>query len=94
MQLPRARHRRIPLPALLGVVATSVAAAVVPTALPAAATSTSVAVGAGSYATTPPSGGATPTGCAPLATDARAFVTPDAPAGAVPTNEWWSSLLW
>ncbi|WP_380164361.1 glycosyl hydrolase [Jannaschia sp. R86511] len=50
-----------------------------------------VPVGAGSFTTDQV--GPAPEGCAPLATDARAFVTDDAPAGAVPTNDWWSSLL-
>ena len=46
--------------------------------------------GAGSYTTDQV--GPAPEGCAPLATDARAFITDSAPAGAVPTNDWWSSL--
>jgi endoglucanase Acf2 len=50
------------------------------------------AVGAGGYADTLP--GAGPTGCGSLATNARTFVTANAPAGGVPTNDWWSSLLW
>ena len=48
-------------------------------------------VGTGSYTTN--AVGPAPEGCAPLATDARAYVTDSAPAGAVPTNDWWSSLL-
>ncbi|MFG2103987.1 glycosyl hydrolase [Micromonospora echinaurantiaca] len=48
-------------------------------------------VGAGSYTTTPV--GPLPSGCGQLATNPRQFVTADAPAGAVPTNDWWSSLL-
>ena len=48
-------------------------------------------VGTGSYTTD--AVGPAPEGCAPLATDARAYVTDFAPAGAVPTNDWWSSLL-
>lgn len=46
--------------------------------------------GAGSYTTDQV--GPAPDGCAPLATDARAFITDAAPDGAVPTNDWWSSL--
>ncbi|MFF3869962.1 glycosyl hydrolase [Micromonospora sp. NPDC001898] len=48
-------------------------------------------VGAGSYTTTPV--GPLPSGCGQLSTNPRQFVTADAPAGAVPTNDWWSSLL-
>ncbi|MET3769114.1 endoglucanase Acf2 [Marisediminicola sp. UYEF4] len=48
-------------------------------------------VGTGSYTTD--AVGPAPEGCGPLATDARAYVTDSAPAGAVPTNDWWSSLL-
>src|SRR3954454_10231490 len=47
-----------------------------------------------SCATALPAGAKTPTGCSSLATNARTFVTANAPAGAVPTHEWWSSLLW
>ncbi|MGW2442768.1 glycosyl hydrolase [Streptomyces sp. NPDC001675] len=49
-------------------------------------------VGAGSYTTTAP--GPLPSGCADLSTNPRHWVTSDAPAGAVPTNDWWSSILW
>ncbi|MEV1287996.1 glycosyl hydrolase [Micromonospora sp. NPDC049679] len=50
-------------------------------------------LGAGSYATTRPAGGAAPTACGNIATNPRQFVTGNAPGGAVPTNDWWSSLL-
>ena len=50
-------------------------------------------VGAGSYTTTLPAGAALPAGCGDLATNPRAFVTANAPKGAVPTNDWWSSIL-
>ncbi|MFI6762514.1 glycosyl hydrolase [Micromonospora sp. NPDC050417] len=50
-------------------------------------------LGAGSYATTRPAGAAPPSGCADLSTNPRRYVTANAPAGAVPTNDWWSSLL-
>ncbi|MFD0821222.1 glycosyl hydrolase, partial [Micromonospora zhanjiangensis] len=49
-------------------------------------------VGAGSYTTTPV--GPLPSGCGQISTNPRQYVTADAPAGAVPTNDWWSSLLW
>ncbi|KGM11905.1 ricin B lectin, partial [Cellulomonas bogoriensis 69B4 = DSM 16987] len=48
-------------------------------------------LGAGSYTTDQV--GPAPHGCAALATDARAFLTDDAPGGAIPTNDWWSSLV-
>lgn len=51
-----------------------------------------VDVGAGSYAATPV--GPTPEACPAVAADPRAAVTDDAPAGALPTNDWWSSLLY
>ncbi|WP_422770497.1 glycosyl hydrolase [Plantactinospora sp. WMMC1484] len=50
-------------------------------------------LGAGSYTTVRPTGAAGPSGCADLATNPRRYVTANAPAGAVPTNDWWSSLL-
>ncbi|MCW2810533.1 MAG: endo,3(4)-beta-glucanase, partial [Friedmanniella sp.] len=51
-------------------------------------------VGAGSYTETLPAGGSLPTGCGDLATNPRASVTDNAPKGPVPTNDWWSSILW
>ena len=54
-----------------------------------------VTVGSGSYAEGTPTGGAVPTECnnAPI-TNPRAHVTANFPAGAIPTNDWWTSLLW
>ena len=49
-----------------------------------------VAIGSGGYTTDRV--GPSPEGCAPLASDPRAYLTANAPAGAVPTNDWWSSL--
>ncbi len=49
-----------------------------------------IPVGSGSFTTDQV--GPAPEGCGPLGTDARAFLTDDAPGGAVPTNDWWSSL--
>ncbi|WP_345704950.1 hypothetical protein [Kitasatospora paranensis] len=49
-------------------------------------------VGAGSYTTQ--AAGPLPSGCGNLSTDPRQWVTANAPAGAVPTNDWWSSILW
>ncbi|MEN0128213.1 MAG: glycosyl hydrolase, partial [Brevundimonas sp.] len=48
-------------------------------------------VGSGSYLGTPV--GQTPAGCPAVTSDPRSSLTDDAPAGPVPTNDWWSSLL-
>ena len=50
-------------------------------------------VGAGSYTEALPAGAKLPTGCGNLSTNPRQYLTPNAPPGAVPTNDWWSSLL-
>ncbi|MFG1994459.1 glycosyl hydrolase [Actinoplanes sp. NPDC048988] len=50
-------------------------------------------VGAGSYTETLPAGRSLPTGCGSISTNPRQHVTGNAPAGPVPTNDWWSSLL-
>ncbi|MET7879145.1 glycosyl hydrolase [Micromonospora profundi] len=49
-------------------------------------------VGAGSYTTTPV--GPLPSGCGSMSSNPRQFATANAPGGAIPTNDWWSSLLW
>jgi endoglucanase Acf2 len=49
-------------------------------------------VGAGSYTTTQV--GPLPSGCGTISTNPRQYATANAPAGAVPTNDWWSSLIW
>ena len=49
-----------------------------------------VAVGSGSYTTDPV--GKLPSGCGSISTDPRQFLTANAPSGALPTNDWWSSL--
>ncbi|WP_254240377.1 glycosyl hydrolase [Allokutzneria sp. A3M-2-11 16] len=51
-------------------------------------------VGAGSYTTALPAGAALPTACSDLATNPRRHLTANAPAGPVPTNDWWSSLVY
>ena len=51
-------------------------------------------VGAGSYTTTLPAGQNLPTGCGDLSTNPRQWITSNAPAGAIPTNDWWTSILW
>ncbi|GIJ70534.1 glycosyl hydrolase [Virgisporangium ochraceum] len=50
-------------------------------------------VGSGSYTETLPAGASLPVGCGDLATNPRQFMTANAPAGPVPTNDWWSSLV-
>ena len=60
-------------------------------ARPAEAAVTSV--GAGSYTTTLPAGKSLPTGCGDISTNPRGALTANAPKGPVPTNDWWSSIL-
>ncbi|WP_432993849.1 glycosyl hydrolase [Dactylosporangium sp. CA-233914] len=85
MRLARGR------PLAAGAIAVAVVASVLTfLALPNAEAAT---LGSGSYATTQPAGTTGPTGCGSIATNPRQFVTSNAPAGAVPTNDWWSSLL-
>ncbi|MDT4986629.1 MAG: hypothetical protein QOI74_723 [Micromonosporaceae bacterium] len=92
---PRAPHRR---PGGVGnarralAVGTAVALAAGVFAAVSTGPADAATVGAGSYLTTPV--GAGPTGCGAIATNPRAWVTANAPAGAVPTNDWWSSILW
>ena len=50
-------------------------------------------VGAGSYTETLPAGASLPNGCGSLTTNPRQYLTANAPQGKVPTNDWWSSLL-
>ncbi|GGN30010.1 endoglucanase Acf2 [Actinoplanes campanulatus] len=57
-------------------------------------TADAATVGAGSYTETLPAGASLPTGCGDLATNPRQFMTAGAPAGPVPTNDWWSSLVY
>jgi endoglucanase Acf2 len=85
MRLARGR------PIAAGALALTVVATVVTfLTLPSAEAAT---LGSGSYATTRPAGAVGPNGCGSLATNPRQYVTANAPAGAVPTNDWWSSLL-
>ncbi|WP_338742757.1 glycosyl hydrolase [Actinomadura luteofluorescens] len=49
-------------------------------------------VGAGGYTTAQV--GPLPSGCGSISTDPRQWVAANAPSGAVPTNDWWSSILW
>ncbi|MFD9124327.1 glycosyl hydrolase [Kitasatospora sp. NPDC059571] len=73
----------------VGTVAALLAAALATLSPQAASADT---VGAGSYTTQAP--GPLPSGCGNLSTNPRQWVTANAPAGAVPTNDWWSSILW
>ncbi|GAB3450607.1 glycosyl hydrolase [Actinophytocola sediminis] len=77
-------------------IAVLAAAAIVGTALPLLVTAPAGAepVGAGSYTTTLPPGAALPTACGDLATNPRKHLTDNAPPGPVPTNDWWSSLVY
>ncbi len=79
-----------PLRMLAAVTAAAVVATVLFTTTPAGAEP----VGAGSYTTTLPAGAALPSACGDLATNPRRHLTANAPAGAVPTNDWWSSLVY
>lgn len=85
--LPR-RRRRLAGLATAAIVTLSSGVLAVTVAGSAAAT-----LGAGSYTETLPAGAKLPNGCGSLATNPRQYVTPNAPAGGVPTNDWWSSLL-
>ncbi|WP_372495095.1 glycosyl hydrolase [Micromonospora phytophila] len=84
---PPASHRAWALAATTALALVLGGLAVVTTTAAQAAT-----VGAGSYTTDPV--GPLPTGCGDLSTNPRQFATANAPAGPVPTNDWWSSLLW
>ncbi|MFI7547615.1 glycosyl hydrolase [Actinoplanes sp. NPDC049599] len=90
---PGAHRRR--RPGRLAGFATAVVVALGSGALAVAATGSAEAatVGAGSYTETLPAGAKLPTGCGDIATNPRQFLTANAPAGAVPTNDWWSSLV-
>ncbi|BCJ59714.1 hypothetical protein Jiend_31360 [Micromonospora endophytica] len=82
---PRTRHRLL--------AATTTAALILGgVAVTATSAAQAAPVGAGSYTTTPV--GPLPGGCGDIATNPRQFATADAPPGPVPTNDWWSSLLW
>ncbi|MFG1882597.1 glycosyl hydrolase [Micromonospora sp. NPDC049102] len=84
---PPVPHRRWALAA-----ATVLALVVGGLTIPVTRAAEAAPVGAGSYTTTPVGG--LPTGCGQMSSNPRQFATANAPAGAVPTNDWWSSLLW
>jgi endoglucanase Acf2 len=83
---PPVPHRRWALAA-----ATALALVVGGLTIPVTRAAEAAPVGAGSYTTTPV--GPLPTGCGQMSSNPRQFATANAPAGAVPTNDWWSSLL-
>ena len=74
---------------MAGILAVAATLSVVIAAPAAAAAPTGV--GAGSYTTDVT--GPLPSGCGDLSTNPRQFMTANAPSGAVPTNDWWSSLV-
>jgi endoglucanase Acf2/chitodextrinase len=77
----------------LAALAALLASALQAVALPAPGAS-AVTVGSGSYAEGTPAGGTAPQDCAGGIMDPRSRTTANFPAGAVPTNDWWTSLLW
>ncbi|MET7672516.1 glycosyl hydrolase [Micromonospora luteifusca] len=84
---PPVPHRRWALAA-----ATALALVVGGLAIPVTRAAEAAPVGAGSYTTTPV--GPLPSGCGAMSSNPRQFATANAPAGPIPTNDWWSSLLW
>ncbi|MEV4481309.1 glycosyl hydrolase [Micromonospora coxensis] len=87
---PPVPHRRTPW-----VLASTTALAVFVAGLTVTAgtgTAEAATVGAGSYTTDRV--GPLPAGCGEMSTNPRQFATANAPAGPIPTNDWWSSLLW
>ncbi|MET7964535.1 glycosyl hydrolase [Micromonospora zamorensis] len=84
---PPVPHRRWALAAT-----TALALVVGGLAIPVTRAAEAAPVGAGSYTTTPV--GPLPNGCGAMSSNPRQFATANAPAGPIPTNDWWSSLLW
>jgi endoglucanase Acf2 len=93
MQLRRLKAHPRPLAAGGAALAVAAALAVTMVALVQPHDADAATIGAGSYTDTLPAGGSLPTGCGSIATNPRQFVTANAPAGPVPTNDWWSSIL-
>ncbi|MGW5668654.1 glycosyl hydrolase [Micromonospora sp. NPDC003776] len=91
---PRAGRRPGGLRALALAAASVLAAGVLGVVVAGGGTATAGTVGAGSYTETLPPGAALPKGCGEISANPRLFVTADAPKGAIPTNDWWSSLIW
>lgn len=93
MEPPRHRRpsRRHRIAGLATAALVAIGAGTVAVALTASAEAGTI--GAGSYTETLPAGAKLPTGCGDIATNPRQFLTANAPQGAVPTNDWWSSLV-
>ncbi|MEP6562717.1 MAG: hypothetical protein ABJD68_16780, partial [Nakamurella sp.] len=94
LRKPAGSAARRAISALTTAVLAAVAALTIVAVSPATASSAGgalIEVGAGSYTTDPV--GPLPTGCGDLSTNPRQFLTGNAPAGAIPTNDWWSSLI-
>lgn len=75
---------------LLAAVVAASAGLMLVAAVPAAAAT--MRVGAATYTTDPV--GPLPSGCGTVSTNPRQYLTATAPSGAVPTNDWWSSLVY
>ncbi|MFG1842999.1 glycosyl hydrolase [Micromonospora sp. NPDC049175] len=84
---PPVPHRRWAL-----ATATALALVVGGLAIPVTRAAEAAPVGAGSYTTT--AVGPLPSGCGAMSSNPRQFATANAPTGPIPTNDWWSSLLW
>ncbi|MCA2217692.1 glycosyl hydrolase [Jidongwangia harbinensis] len=92
--LPRHRHRAPRRRRFAGLAAAALVALGSSTmAVTLTGSAEAATVGAGSYTETLPAGARLPQGCGTISTNPRQNVTANAPAGAVPTNDWWSSLL-
>jgi len=85
------RRRGIIAAAAVIVLCASTAITVVVVVVAAGPAAAATSVGAGSYTTDPV--GPLPTGCSTISTNPRQYLTSNAPAGAIPTNDWWSSLV-
>ena len=83
--------RRTRLVGLAAAAAVAVSSGVLAVSLSGSASAATV--GAGSYTETLPAGAKLPAGCGQISTNPRENLTANAPKGAVPTNDWWSSLL-
>lgn len=90
---PRHRFHRTTTARALRRTAVAVAAAVTLATLiaPRSAAAGITPVGSGSYTTDAVGPG--PSGCGTAGENPRQYLTSDAPKGAIPTNDWWSSLI-
>ncbi len=92
---PPENHQPHPLRKTVALAAALVLTLAVALPVALASPASAATVGAGSYGEGTPPGGAVPTQCnnQPI-TNPRQHVTSNFPAGAIPTNDWWTSLLW